>query len=111
MAEVLAAKRRSGARISVVIPARSESSRIGGIVAEIKRALVDEVPLVDELVVMDSYSDDATAEQAVAHGAATHHVADARPGRCWPTMRSSWLRASTIVSWTTATCRDRPVAG
>jgi len=56
-------------RVSVVLPARNEAATIGPIVAAIRRALVDEAALVDELVVVDSRSRDATAEVAAAAGA------------------------------------------
>ena len=77
--ELLAAKTRTGSRISVVIPARNECSTIGPIVTDIRRTLMRDAPLVDELVVMDSNSDDATAAEALAAGATVWHVADVRP--------------------------------
>ena len=62
-------KVRAGRRVSVVIPARDEESTIGAIVAAIRDALVDAVPLVDEILVADDRSVDATAREAVAGGA------------------------------------------
>jgi glucosyl-3-phosphoglycerate synthase len=56
-------------RISVVIPARDEEPTIGSIVRMIRGRLVDEVPLVDELLVVDSYSRDRTAQVACDAGA------------------------------------------
>lgn len=79
LADVVAAKHERGARVSVVIPARNEQATIGGIVGEIRRTLMDAAPVVDELVVMDSHSDDRTAAEAAAHGATTWHVAEVRP--------------------------------
>src|SRR5262249_25279841 len=52
--------------ISVVVPARDEESTVGSIVATIHRRLMREVPLVDELVVVDSCSTDGTALVAEA---------------------------------------------
>ncbi len=57
-------------RVSVCIPARDEAATIGPIVAAIRTVLVDRVPLVDELVVVDDGSKDATASIAAAAGAA-----------------------------------------
>jgi glucosyl-3-phosphoglycerate synthase len=74
---LLAAK--GTATISVVIPARNEASTIAGIVAGIRRALVEEHPLVDELVVMDSDSSDDTASLARDAGARVHAVRSVRP--------------------------------
>jgi len=56
-------------RISVVLPARDERLTVGAIVAEIRRELVERVPLVDEIVVIDSRSTDDTAAVAAAAGA------------------------------------------
>jgi glucosyl-3-phosphoglycerate synthase len=53
--------------VSVVVPARDEASTVGAIIAALRRELVEEVPLVDELVVVDSESCDDTA--MVAHRA------------------------------------------
>lgn len=56
-------------RVSVVIPARNEQATIGAIVATIRRALMEEAALVDEIVVVDSRSTDDTALLARAAGA------------------------------------------
>lgn len=65
--QLVRAKARS--RVSVVIPARNEEETVGEIVAVIHERLVREVPLVDEIVVVDSRSDDRTAEVARSAGA------------------------------------------
>ncbi len=65
-------------RISVVIPARDEQATIAGIVAGLRAELVERYPLVDELVVMDSDSRDATAGLAREHGASVHAVRSIR---------------------------------
>ncbi|MEU6660469.1 glucosyl-3-phosphoglycerate synthase [Streptomyces sp. NPDC046821] len=72
--ELVAAKRAAGTTVSVVLPALNEEETVGEIVAEIRRALMTErVPLVDELVVIDSGSTDRTAEVARAAGARVVH--------------------------------------
>jgi glucosyl-3-phosphoglycerate synthase len=55
--------------VSVVIPARDEEATVGAIVATIRQSLVDRTGLVDEIVVVDSRSTDATAKVAAAAGA------------------------------------------
>jgi glucosyl-3-phosphoglycerate synthase len=74
--ELLAAKRQLGATISVVIPAKNEQKTVAGVVGAIARSLVDDVPLVDELVVMDSDSTDATAAAATDAGAVVYRAAE-----------------------------------
>jgi glucosyl-3-phosphoglycerate synthase len=64
---LLAAK--GNVTVSVVLPARNEEATVGTIVAAIRRDLVESVPLVDEVVVVDSRSSDATAAVARAAGA------------------------------------------
>ncbi|MFD0972675.1 glucosyl-3-phosphoglycerate synthase [Plantactinospora endophytica] len=56
-------------RISVVLPARNEEATVGSIVGTLRRQLVDRAPLIDELIVVDSRSTDATAAVAAAAGA------------------------------------------
>jgi len=77
--QLLAAKRRQGAAISVIIPARNEERTVAAVVRAIARALIQEIPLVDELVVMDSDSTDATAHIAASAGAVVYRAADVRP--------------------------------
>jgi glucosyl-3-phosphoglycerate synthase len=77
LSALLAAK--DGQRVSVVIPARDESATIEPIVRNIRADLVDAVPLVDELVVIDSDSSDETAELAAAGGARVHSARAIRP--------------------------------
>lgn len=77
VADLLAAK--AGTTVSVVIPARNEAPTIGGIVRGIRQQLMGRVPLVDELVVMDSDSSDDTAQLAREEGAIVHAVRSVRP--------------------------------
>ncbi|MEN3123773.1 MULTISPECIES: glucosyl-3-phosphoglycerate synthase [Janibacter] len=66
-------------RVSVVIPARNEAATVGEVVAGLRRELVERVPLVGELVVIDSDSTDATAAIAADAGATVHRSADIAP--------------------------------
>jgi glucosyl-3-phosphoglycerate synthase len=74
--DLLAAKRQQNATISVVIPARNEERTVAGVVGAIAQSLH---PLVDELVVMDSDSTDATASVAASAGAVVHRTAEVLP--------------------------------
>ncbi|OIJ84883.1 glucosyl-3-phosphoglycerate synthase [Streptomyces colonosanans] len=70
---ILAAKRASGSSVSVVLPALDEEETVGEIIAVIRRDLMQRVPLVDEVVVVDSGSTDRTSEVAAAAGARVVH--------------------------------------
>ncbi|MFG2354312.1 glucosyl-3-phosphoglycerate synthase [Streptomyces sp. NPDC048521] len=76
---ILAAKQRTGQTISVVLPALNEEETVGDIVAVIRHDLVEQVPLVDEVVVVDSGSTDRTSAVAAAAGARVVHRDDILP--------------------------------
>jgi glucosyl-3-phosphoglycerate synthase len=61
------------ATVSVILPARNEEPTVGAIVSVIRRELVERVPLVDEVVVVDSHSTDRTAAVAAEAGARVVH--------------------------------------
>ncbi|MFM8350193.1 MAG: glucosyl-3-phosphoglycerate synthase [Actinomycetales bacterium] len=75
--------RKGDLRISVVIPARNERSTVGQIVRTIRAELMDAVPLVDELLVMDSDSTDDTAQTAINAGAMVRSARDIAPQLGW----------------------------
>ena len=77
--ELIAAKRRNGSRVSVVLPARDEEATVGLLVADIAERWMHRTHLVDELVVVDSDSTDATAAVARAAGADVVATADVLP--------------------------------
>ncbi|MBD0840314.1 glucosyl-3-phosphoglycerate synthase [Streptomyces sp. TRM68416] len=71
--QLLNAKQRTGQSVSVVLPALNEEETVGDIVAVIRHDLMQQVPLVDEIVVVDSGSTDRTSEVAAAAGARVVH--------------------------------------
>lgn len=80
-ARSLAARARAdGVRVSVVLPALNEAATIGDICGTVSRRLMEDVPLVDQLLVVDGNSEDGTAAVARAAGAEVVRVTDLMPG-------------------------------
>jgi glucosyl-3-phosphoglycerate synthase len=109
---VLAAKQRTGQTISVVLPALNEEGTVGDIVAAIRHDLVEQVPLVDEIVVVDSGSTDRTSQVAAAAGARVVHRDDilpripAVPGKGEVLWRSLLVTGGDIVCFVDADLRE-----
>jgi glucosyl-3-phosphoglycerate synthase len=115
LSTLLTAKRSAGPNgtVSVVLPALNEEATVGSIVETIRRELMsDAVPLVDELVVMDSGSTDRTAAIAEAAGATVVHRDDvlprlpALPGKGEVLWRSLLATSGEIVAFVDADLRD-----
>jgi glucosyl-3-phosphoglycerate synthase len=73
---LVAAKSRQGHTVSVCLPARDEEETVGRVVETVRRSLVERLALVDEIVVMDDGSADATGAAARAEGARVFRVED-----------------------------------
>lgn len=77
-------------KVSVVIPARNESSTVGNVVAALRNH-----PLVDEIIVVDSASSDDTAARASAEGAKVIRLEQAGFGRAvkagFAAARNAWI--------------------
>ena len=63
------AAQKDGQKVSVVLPAKNEAATVGQIVSALRTRLVEAVPLLDEIIVIDSNSTDATSAVAAAAGA------------------------------------------
>ena len=78
-ADLAEAKAAAGLTVSVCLPAQNEEITVGNIVATVRRTLMEAVPLVDEVLVVDDGSTDATAAVAAWEGARVVAVADVLP--------------------------------
>ena len=66
--KLVALKERHGVTISVGLPALNEEKTIGTVIRRVKAALMDRVPLIDQLVLIDSESEDRTVDIATELG-------------------------------------------
>ena len=73
---LVALKEKQGVTVSLVLPTLNEAATVGPIVRRARTLLMEAVPLVDELLVIDSASDDDTCEIAAREGARVVEHAD-----------------------------------
>lgn len=91
--------------ISLALPSLNEEETVGKIIQSIKKALMDDAPLLDEIVLMDSDSTDRTREIAANLGIPVHiHQATlpqygARRGKGEALWKSLYTTRGDIVLW------------
>ena len=106
----LKAKHRT--TISLVLPTLNEEATIGPIVRTARRELMERVPLVDELLVIDSGSTDRTCETAAAEGARVVEHAAVLPaygsyhGKGEALWKSLFETSGDIVAWCDTDVQD-----
>ncbi len=104
--------RKGEQRISLCLPARDESATVGTIVARARQALVERVPLLDEILVVDDHSTDGTAAVAKAAGARVVAAADvaaehgAGPGKGRALWTSVVASEGDLLVWCDSDLRD-----
>lgn len=109
---LVTAKSLQGHSVSVCLPARDEAETVGGVVAIVRRALVDRLSLVDEIVVMDDGSTDGTGDAARAEGARVFRVEELLPelpagtGKGNAMWKSLYVCEGDLLCWVDADIRN-----
>ncbi|TIC88407.1 glucosyl-3-phosphoglycerate synthase [Nocardioides sp. GY 10113] len=99
-------------RVSLVVPARNEAATVGSVVGRVREALVETVDLLDEIVVIDSDSTDATYAVAEEAGARVHRASEirselgARPGKGEAMWKSLFVTTGDLVVFMDADLLD-----
>ncbi|MBD3390936.1 MAG: glucosyl-3-phosphoglycerate synthase [Chitinivibrionales bacterium] len=91
-------KRRQNLTVSLVVPALNEAATVGRIVSATRKALVDQVGLLDEIIVMDGLSADRTREEAARAGATVYGFDEVAGDRAVPAGKGASLWKSLLVS-------------
>ena len=73
------AKQKSGLKISLCIPTLNEEKTIGKEVIIFKSELMNRYPIIDEIAIIDSGSEDKTLDVAASFGADTYLASDILP--------------------------------
>jgi len=103
--ELVKLKREQGLTISVALPALNEEETMGHVIKTIRSALMKRVPLLDEMVVIDSNSTDQTREIAKDLGIPVHIHQEilpqygARSGKGEALWKSLYCTTGDIIIW------------
>jgi len=105
LAPLLRRKQELGVSISLALPALNEEKTVGHVIRTIRDALMTRVPLLDEIVLLDSNSTDRTREIAESLGVPIHIHQDVlpryggRPGKGEALWKSLYCTRGDIVIW------------
>jgi hypothetical protein len=91
--------------ISLCLPALNEEKTVGKVIQTIRTALMDEIPLLDEIVLIDSGSDDYTREIAMDMGIPVYIHSDILPqygayrGKGEALWKSLYVLKGDLIAW------------
>jgi glycosyltransferase involved in cell wall biosynthesis len=103
--QLMELKEKQGVTISLALPALNEEQTVGKVITTIKKALMDDVPLLDEIVLIDSDSTDRTRAIAEELGVPVHihqqllSELGARRGKGEALWKSLLVTKGDIVAW------------
>jgi glucosyl-3-phosphoglycerate synthase len=103
--ELVKLKHEQGVTISVALPALNEEETVGHVITMLKNALMKRVPLLDEMVLIDSNSTDRTREIAEKLDIPVHihqnilPAYGARPGKGEALWKSLYCTGGDIIIW------------
>lgn len=103
--ELLALKQRQKVTVSLALPALNEDDTVGKVITTARRELMERVPLLDEIVLIDSNSRDKTRDIARKLGVPVYiHQEElpnygARTGKGEALWKSLYLTQGDIVLW------------
>jgi nucleotide-binding universal stress UspA family protein len=98
-------KQQQRLKISLALPTLNEAETIGEIITQAKRQLMEEHPLLDEIVLIDSRSTDRTREIATELGIPVHIHQDILPhygafyGKGEALWKSLYVLQGDIIAW------------
>ncbi len=105
-------KEERGVTISLALPALNEEETIGPIIRTCQRALMEQVPLLDEIVLMDSNSTDRTREIAADLGIPVYIHQEvlpqygAREGKGEALWKSLYVTKGDLIIWVDTDIRN-----
>lgn len=102
---LMALKEQQGTTISLALPALNEQETVGKVLRTIKKKLMDDVPILDEMVLIDSNSTDRTREIAADMGIPVHihqellPEMEPRTGKGEALWKSLLVTKGDIIAW------------
>lgn len=102
---LLALKEKQGVTISIGLPALNEEKTVGKVIGLLKKSLMEDLPLVDEIVLIDSMSTDKTVEIAESMGVPVYRHPEILPevgsnrGKGEALWKSLYALKGDIVAW------------
>jgi glucosyl-3-phosphoglycerate synthase len=105
LSQLMALKEKQGTTVSLALPALNEEETVGKVITTVKKALMDDVPVLDEIVLIDSASTDRTRQIAEDLGIPVYIHQEmlpelgARTGKGEALWKSLLVTKGDIVAW------------